>query len=71
MATKQACAYFRVSTQKQSRSGLGLDAQRSRVSEFARSEGFNILTQFIEVCPPSALMRQVGWVEEGRISGSS
>jgi hypothetical protein len=22
-------------------------------------------------CPPSALMRQVGWVEEGRISGSS
>ncbi len=23
------------------------------------------------VCPPSALMRQIGWVEEGRISGSS
>ena len=22
-------------------------------------------------CPPSALMRQIGWVEEGRISGSS
>ena len=22
-------------------------------------------------CPPSALMRQFGWVEEGRISGSS
>jgi hypothetical protein len=26
---------------------------------------------FVFVCPPSALMRQVGWVEEGRISGSS
>jgi hypothetical protein len=23
------------------------------------------------VCPPSALVRQIGWVEEGRISGSS
>jgi len=23
------------------------------------------------LCPPSALMRQIGWVEEGRISGSS
>ena len=23
------------------------------------------------ICPPSALMRQIGWVEEGRISGSS
>ena len=23
------------------------------------------------VCPPSALARQIGWVEEGRISGSS
>ncbi len=22
-------------------------------------------------CPPTALMRQIGWVEEGRISGSS
>jgi len=22
-------------------------------------------------CPPSAVMRQIGWVEEGRISGSS
>jgi hypothetical protein len=25
----------------------------------------------MHVCPPSALMGQIGWVEEGRISGSS
>ena len=25
----------------------------------------------VRVCPPSALVRQIGWVEEGRISGSS
>ena len=25
----------------------------------------------VRECPPSALMRQIGWVEEGRISGSS
>ncbi len=28
-------------------------------------------TQWLIHCPPSALMRQIGWVEEGRISGSS
>jgi len=31
---------------------------------------FNDLGNRVE-CPPSALMRQIGWVEEGRISGSS
>jgi hypothetical protein len=30
-----------------------------------------ISKQDLAHCPPSALMRQIGWVEEGRISGSS
>jgi transposase len=29
------------------------------------------IKDLVEKCPPSALMRQIGWVEEGRISGSS
>ena len=31
----------------------------------------NVHPSAVVDCPPSALMRQIGWVEEGRISGSS
>jgi hypothetical protein len=30
-----------------------------------------LVSVVLTYCPPSALMRQIGWVEEGRISGSS
>jgi DNA invertase Pin-like site-specific DNA recombinase len=41
--------YYRVSTQRQSRSGLGLEAQRRAVTRFAVSEGLAIVAEFIEV----------------------
>lgn len=40
--------YYRVSTKKQSRSGLGLDAQRQMVRDFA-SAGGTLLAEFVEV----------------------
>jgi DNA invertase Pin-like site-specific DNA recombinase len=46
---KQAIAYIRVSTQRQGRSGLGLQAQQSAISKFAEAEGFEILATFTEV----------------------
>ena len=46
---KQAVAYVRVSTQGQGRSGLGLDAQRRAVVEFARANDIEILDTFEEV----------------------
>jgi DNA invertase Pin-like site-specific DNA recombinase len=42
-------AYYRVSTQKQGRSGLGLEAQRNAVRQFAKAEGFEIVAEFTEI----------------------
>jgi len=46
---KQAIAYIRVSTAKQGRSGLGLEAQRETITRFAQAEGFEIAGWNIEV----------------------
>src|SRR3954466_6016472 len=47
--TKQAIAYIRVSTQKQGRSGLGIEAQRGSIARFAEAEGYTIVDQIVEV----------------------
>lgn len=49
MSTKRAVAYFRVSTARQGRSGLGLDAQRDAVTGFAQSEGWDLIAEHTEV----------------------
>lgn len=41
-------AYIRVSTAKQGRSGLGLEAQRQRIADFAKAEGLQIVGEFVE-----------------------
>jgi DNA invertase Pin-like site-specific DNA recombinase len=46
---KAAVAYIRVSTSKQGKSGLGLEAQRTIIERFAQSEGFEIAEVFTEV----------------------
>jgi len=42
-------SYLRVSTDKQGRSGLGLEAQREAIARFAEAEGFSILAELVEV----------------------
>ena len=44
-----AIAYYRVSTQHQGRSGLGVEAQRAAVTRFAETEGIEIAAEHIEV----------------------
>jgi DNA invertase Pin-like site-specific DNA recombinase len=46
---RQAIAYHRVSTHKQGRSGLGLEAQRDAILSFAAAEGFELVRTFTEV----------------------
>lgn len=42
-------AYYRVSTQQQGRSGLGLEAQRSDVKSFIGAQGGRVVAEFQEV----------------------
>ena len=44
-----AIMYGRVSTSRQGRSGLGLDAQRAAVELFAKQHGFSLKGEYIEV----------------------
>ncbi|MBP0111059.1 recombinase family protein [Bradyrhizobium vignae] len=46
---RPAISYIRVSTGKQGRSGLGLDAQRAAITQFAAAEGLDVLSEFVEV----------------------
>jgi len=46
---KQAVAYLRVSTQRQGRSGLGVEAQRAAIARFAEAEVFEILAEHVEI----------------------
>ncbi|WP_353830583.1 recombinase family protein [Mesorhizobium sp.] len=45
----RAVAYYQVSTQRQGRSGLGIEAQRAAVARFAEAEGMIILQEFTEI----------------------
>jgi DNA invertase Pin-like site-specific DNA recombinase len=45
----KAVAYLRVSTDRQGRSGLGLEAQREAVSRYAATNGFTVIAEHLEV----------------------
>jgi DNA invertase Pin-like site-specific DNA recombinase len=46
---RQAIGYIRVSTAKQGQSGLGLEAQRQRLDDFAKANGFAFIDTLTEV----------------------
>ena len=44
----EAIAYLRVSTRRQGRSGLGIDAQRAVIAQFAAGEGLTLIGEHVE-----------------------
>jgi len=46
---RQIVSYLRVSTGKQGKSGLGIEAQREAIARFAAAEGCEVLTEVVEV----------------------
>jgi DNA invertase Pin-like site-specific DNA recombinase len=48
-AGKAALAYMRVSTEKQGKSGLGLDAQREAIASFAKANDITLLDELVEI----------------------
>ena len=47
--TNRTINYIRVSTARQGRSGLGIEAQRHALQQFAKAEGLEVLSEFVEV----------------------
>jgi len=46
---RQIVSYIRVSTDKQGKSGLGIEAQREAVARFATAEGLEVVAEYVEV----------------------
>ena len=49
MAAKRYVAYYRVSTQRQGKSGLGLAAQRQAVADLVNGNGWEIIAEYTEI----------------------
>ena len=49
MASTEVITYIRVSTSRQGRSGLGIEAQRQSLREFAKTEDLSLVREFVEV----------------------
>jgi hypothetical protein len=73
---ERVVAYLRVSTQRQQRSGLGIDAQRAAIQRFAEAEALSIIAEFVEAETgkgADALERlslRLRWPQRGRRSAA-
>src|SRR5437762_9071353 len=48
-AMTSAIAYYRVSTARQGKSGLGIEAQKAAIRRFAEAEGIEVVAERVEV----------------------
>jgi DNA invertase Pin-like site-specific DNA recombinase len=45
----EVISYLRVSTGRQGKSGLGLEAQRAAIARFAEAEGLTVINEYVEI----------------------
>lgn len=55
----QVVAYYRVSTKRQGESGLGLEAQREKVQDYARRVNAVIVAEYTEIASGTSVKRKV------------
>src|ERR1700738_2826416 len=48
-AMTPAVAYYRVSTARQGKSGLGIEAQKAAIQRFAEAEGIEVIGEHVEI----------------------
>ena len=48
-ATTKIIAYYRVSTKRQGKSGLGLEGQQATIADYARQNGSSLITTYTEI----------------------
>jgi hypothetical protein len=48
MTSRPIVSYLRVSTARQGRSGLGMEAQRAAIARFAEAEGYEIVRELVD-----------------------
>ena len=46
---KKAIAYYRVSTERQRKSGLGLEAQKEAVRVYTVANGYEVTSEYMEI----------------------
>ena len=56
---QKAIGYIRVSTGKQGKSGLGIEAQRHAIARFTSTEGMEVVDEFVEVAEALSKARKV------------
>ena len=44
----KSIAYLRVSTARQGQSGLGIEAQRQTIADYAKAQGIDIIAEYVE-----------------------
>jgi DNA invertase Pin-like site-specific DNA recombinase len=47
--SKSVISYIQVSTSRQGRSGLGLEAQREAIARFSKEQGYTVADDYVEV----------------------
>jgi DNA invertase Pin-like site-specific DNA recombinase len=67
MAEGKWISYLRISTDRQGRSGLGLEAQRTAVADYLNGGNWKLIKEFVEVEERSDRPKLAEAIQAGRV----